>query len=148
MSERANAQSWTCEVQLKSGRLPDLGVLARHLRDCRVGATLRGVEAVVVGSLTEENGDLVLQASETGERLRLAPLRHKVQWDVAGSREQSATPAEREAYERLRSAATARSGPLKVTGPLREAADGGPPFLEVRAFDWRMEEGRPPRSPG
>jgi len=134
-------------MQLKGGRLPDPAAVARHLRNCNLGATLRGVEATVAGSLAEESGELVLRASGTGERLRLTRLRHKVQWDVAGKREEPATQAEREAFERLRREAAGHSGPLQVTGPLREGDPGGSLLLEVRDFDWRAEESPAPPMP-
>ena len=135
MSEQASAQTWTCEIQMQDGRLPDIAGLERHLRNGRVGASLRGVEAIVEGSLAEEKGEILLRVSGTGQIVRLAPLRHKVQWDVAAKREQSPTDAERNAYVRLRARWRRQPLPVRVTGPLTQSPDARYYTLEVREFD-------------
>lgn len=66
---------------MKETRLPDLAALAEHVREMRLGAALGGVEATVVGMVAK--GDpLVMEISETGERLPLAPLSGKIQWSL------------------------------------------------------------------
>ena len=121
---------------MRGGRLPDLRALARHISDMRVGARLRGVEATVVGHLVARGDDLLLTVAGTGEVVRLAPLRRKVQWDVPGKREEPATDEERTAFRRLlQSRRARRSSPLfRVVGPLIEGAAGKPMTLEVRQF--------------
>jgi hypothetical protein len=137
VSEAADAKSWTGEVRLRDGRLPDVPAVARYLRECGAGTTLRGVEATVDGWLAEENGRLLLRVAGTGQTLRLAPLRRKVQWDVERSREQAFTGPERGAYECLRREVPGLCPPVRVTGPLVEGAAGDPYTLEVREFRWR-----------
>ena len=137
ISRRASAKDGTCEIRMRGGRLPDLRALARHISDMRVGARLRGVEATVVGDLVAaRRGALLLTVVGTGEVVRLAPLRRKVQWDVPGKREEPATDEERTAFRRLlQSRPVPRSLPrLRVVGPLLEGAVGKPMTLEVRQF--------------
>src|SRR5687768_4714306 len=119
---------------MRDGRVPDVSALARYLRECGAGATLRGVEATVDGWLAEENGALLLRVTGTGQTLRLAPLRRKVQWDVERSREQVIPERERTAFDRLRRQVPALCPPVRVTGPLVEGAAGQPHTLEVREF--------------
>ena len=136
ISRRASAKDGTCQIRMRGGRLPDLRALARHLSDLRVGARLRGVEATVVGRLVARGDDLLLTVAGTGEMVRLAPLRRKVQWDVPGKREEPATDEERTAFHRLlpQSRRARRSPLLRVVGPLVEGAAGKPMTLEVRQF--------------
>ena len=122
---------------MRGGRLPDLRALARHISDMRVGARLRGVEATVVGHLVARGDDLLLTVAGTGEVVRLAPLRRKVQRDVRGKREEPATDEERTAFRRLQQQSRrsrGRSPLLRVVGPLIEGTAGKPMTLEVRQF--------------
>jgi hypothetical protein len=122
---------------MRGGRLPDLRALARHISDMRVGARLRGVEATVVGHLVARGDELLLTVAGTGEVVRLASLRRKVQWDVPAKREEPATDEERTAFRRLlwQSRRARRRSPLfRVVGPLIEGAAGKPMTLEVRQF--------------
>ena len=120
---------------MADGRLPDVGHIARHLRERRLGATLRGVEATVEGLLVEDKGALSLRVGNTGQVVSLAPLRRKVQWDRAAKRAQAPTEAERTAFERLRSLPRRTSVPLRVIGPLAQDPAGGGYTLEVREFN-------------
>ena len=139
ISRRASAKDGTCQIRMRGGRLPDLRSLARHISDLRVGARLRGVEAAAVGRPVARGNDLLLTVAGTGEVVRLAPLRRKVQWDVPGKREEPATDEERTAFRRLlqQSRRARRGRPpllLRVVGPLTEGAGGKPMTLEVRQF--------------
>jgi galactose oxidase len=136
VSEKASAETWTCEVRFRDDRVPDLLAFERYLEESGNGATLRGVEATFEGWLKEEEGDLWLLRPE-GERLRLAPLARKVQWDPKPGRERPMTPGERDAYARLRSGWRSASAAAEVTGPLRPGGPGEAYVLEVRAFRWR-----------
>jgi hypothetical protein len=121
---------------MRDGRLPDPELLARALYETGAGATLRGVEATVEGRLVRTDGEPRMQLSGTGEVVRLAPLRSKVQWNVAAKREQAATNAERQAYRRLLRQQKPESAPVRVIGPLILAPGEGVLTLEVRAFEW------------
>jgi hypothetical protein len=136
VSERADPKAWTCEVRTRDGRLPDVAALAQGILDMGLGARLRGVEATLDGTAVERDGTLWVESAGTGEVVRLAPLRRKVQWDVARKRLQRPTRAERLAYDRLRRELRAESRPIRVIGTLVPSADGGPVTLEVREFSW------------
>jgi hypothetical protein len=64
---------------MTDGPLSDFAYLARHLRERRMGASLRGLETTVDGILVPEKGRLLLRISGTGEVVTLAPLKRKVQ---------------------------------------------------------------------
>jgi hypothetical protein len=137
ISERASAQTWTCEITMQAGRLPDPDAIARHILATRTGAKLRGVEATVVGTLATGQAVWTLVLSKTGETVELAPLRRKVQWDVKAKREQALTPQEKRAWATLRKQKYPLESRLEVIGPLevRKRSDGTPQtVLQVRAF--------------
>ncbi len=113
--------------------LPDLDALTRHLEQTmRVGATLRGVEAVITGRLSRRGDAMFLEIAGTPQTIRLTPLRHKVQWDVAAKREQAVTRAEKDAYTNL--LAQGNTGTVRITGPLTPVEGETALTLEVRAF--------------
>jgi hypothetical protein len=138
ISERASAQTWTCEIRLKGGRLPDLAALDRHIKETRTGAHLRGVEATVLGRLILEKEEMSFAVTGTQATLKLMPLRRKVQWDVAAKREQSITKDEKSALERLRAQAVPPDTLLELIGPLEPEKDKNGKIirltLQVRAF--------------
>jgi len=120
----------TGELRTKNGRVPDVDALSTAIRELGAGATLRGVEATIVGDVAKQGGDLVLKVTTTGESLRLAPLTKPVQ------RGADVSETERNAFVEL----TSRSGrdalKVRITGPLRaRTAPGAPQTLEVRIFD-------------
>jgi hypothetical protein len=124
----------TCAARTPDGRLPDLNALARGIAALRLGATLRGVEVTASGWVVEDEDQLLLVLSHTGEVVRLAPLRAKVQWDREQQQAQPATEAERAAYERLRAARRRQFFPVRIVGPLSRPAEEDRPRLEVREF--------------
>jgi hypothetical protein len=124
----------TCEVVPQGGRLPDLKALARCIHAVGDPFTLYGVEARAVGRLVRRKDGLVLEIAGTGERVRLRPLRRKVQWDRKSKKEQSATPAERNAYRDLSARWTGGPLEVEVVGPIQGDGGGKPMILEVREF--------------
>lgn len=117
---------------MKEKRLPDLAALSQRLREMRLGASLGGVEATVVGVLEEKASQLVLELSETGERLHLAPLRHKIQWDLEKQQEHPITRREQTALARLRGQLERGTRQFEVVGPL--VNENERVHLEVRSF--------------
>ena len=120
----------TGELRTKNGRVPDVDALSTAIRELGAGATLRGVEATIVGDVVKEGSDLMLKVAITGETLRLAPLTKPVQ------RGAGVSETERNAFVEL----TSRSGrdalKVRITGPLRaRTSPGAPQSLEVRIFD-------------
>ena len=120
----------------RKGRLPDLGLLARRIREVGDPFTLRGVEATVEGRLVRDKSRFNLELTGTGERVRLGPLTHKVQWDREAKREQPATPAEKNAYKALTAKWDGKPRLIRAVGPLVEQGKGKPFLLEVREFTW------------
>jgi hypothetical protein len=132
VSEEADHATQTCAIRMKRKQLPDLDALARSVSELRLGASLRGVEAGVAGTLDDADGALVLHVSETGERLPLAPLRAKIQWSLETQRELPMTREEETALTRLREAFRRGTRRCEVVGPLVREGDGL--LLEVRSF--------------
>lgn len=93
------------------------------------------MEATVDGLLVEDEGDLGVVISATGERIDLAPLERKVQWDRQAKRAELPTPAERAAYAQLRRCRTPQLLPVRVTGPLEQVAGKERLTLQVREFE-------------
>jgi hypothetical protein len=122
---------------MADGRLPDLGTIQRRLDEFGVGASLRGAEATVDGSVVQTDGRLFLIASGTGERMALAPLGRKVQWDIKAKREQAMTEPERTAYARLRASLRSRRSAIQVIGPVKAGGKEKGHTLEVREFHWK-----------
>jgi len=141
VSETASASTQTCRVWMHPGRpLPDLDALARDIVAFRVGARLRGVEATLEGEVVAADTTLYLRRAGSGEHVRLVPLVHKVQWDVARGSEEASLSRERGAHERLRVAvgSHSQSRSLRVIGPLvQETPGAGKYLLEVRDFEWQ-----------
>jgi len=148
ISEHANAVDWTCEIQMLDGRLPDLTAIAKHIADMRVGATLRGVEVTLVGTLVEKSDEIFFRDANSGEMLRLLPLAHKVQWDVASDCELPMTEEEGASFVRLREQLHGRSRTsdwVQMVGPVvdgRPASGNGQSLaMQVREFSWLQDTG-------
>jgi len=124
-------KSATGELRTKNGRVPDVDALSTAIRELGAGATLRGVEATVVGDVVNQRGDLLLKVATTGETLRLAPLTTPVQ------RGANLAETERNAFVELTSRSNRDALKVRITGPLRaRASQGAPQTLEVRIFDF------------
>ncbi|MEM7165773.1 MAG: hypothetical protein AAF581_09930 [Planctomycetota bacterium] len=139
MSMRACAKTWTGQLQMADGRLPNFKALKKELVAVGMGCTLRGVEASLVGELFTRDSVPHLRVEATGEVMRLAPLTYKVQWDVAGKREAPITEDERGAHARLQASwrNSAKGNSVEVVGPvgaLRGTGDGAYRVLQVRQF--------------
>ena len=135
INPRADFKAATCEVHWKNGQFIDPQTLSNHVYQLSLGARLRGLEATVEGWLKKEGSDVVLQIRGTNVVLRLAPLRVKVQRDVARKAPSALTPAEATAYENLLARWKGDPRLVRVTGPVVKN-DRGPGFaLEVRQFD-------------
>lgn len=135
MSENAHAETWTGEIIMQDGRLPDLKAWRRGFREVVGEAfTIRGVEVTVDGRLVEveKEGRLALEVPGGKDVLRLVPLRGKVQWDPARERAQEPTAGERRAFEELEATWTGQPRRVRIVGPLGEAKGPDPPTLEVR----------------
>lgn len=116
--------------------MPDPTALARHLDALRVGARLRALEVTVEGQLERQGAELVLRLSGSGEKIRLVPLTTKVQLEVRKNRAAPPSPAETQAWQRLRENRRAQAGCVRVRGPLVRPSPESPSMLEVRDFWW------------
>ena len=134
ISQRPNVNEGTCELRMKSGRLLDPEILSKHLYDIRVGARLRGLEAVVTGSLDKQGQDYVLRVAGTNEVLRLAALGCKVQKDTDRKIPLPPTKSEDNAFRKLLAKWKGKPLPVQITGPLIRI-EGKGLTLEVRQFE-------------
>jgi hypothetical protein len=109
-------------------------VVSQHILNLRVGAKLRGIEAMVDGWAEKKGEHLVLRVTGSNEVIRLAPLAHIVQWDFEKKRPQAPTRAETDAYKSL--GTEVKSGPRRaqIIGPLVKGRDASLPMVEVRRF--------------
>jgi hypothetical protein len=145
VSEEADGETQTAEVRTRDGLLLTQEALARHLEAIRIGARLRGVEAVVEGRLELRDGRAVLVDAAAGQSLRLAPLTTKVQWDLRRKQPIPATPSEQSAHGRLLTGIREGGAVVRVTGPLRRGSAADDVVIEVREF--QRFTGTPPELP-
>jgi hypothetical protein len=156
VGKTADNQTQTCNLRMKGNALVDRSVVQKALDDQHVGATVRGIEAVMEGQLIAPDSapsdstapDLRLKLRSSKLVVQLAPLipEHVVQWDRARKQPMASTPSELDAYRRLGSGSGhANVGDIvQVVGPVREAERGATdllPVLEVR--DWKRGETDP-----
>jgi hypothetical protein len=118
-------------------QLLDPQALSRAVRGASAQFRVRGMEATVDGCLARQGRRILLRIGGSGGLLRLAPLRHKVQWDRRRNREALPTESELLAFRRLLDRRHALGRRVRVIGPVVVTADGQPPILQVRQFSWR-----------
>jgi hypothetical protein len=146
VSQQACSQTWTGQIQMKKGVLPDLKAWSREFRQA-VGQAfiIRGTEVTVDGTLTEYNGRYYFRVSGSNLALQLGTLKHKVQWDPDKKCAQIPTCEEQNAYHRL-AACLSKCGQrfhkVQITGVLEQGDEGGPLTLTVREFIWKGKKGR------
>ena len=128
----------TADVRFKGKGLPDVAAWDLRFR-AAVGGThrLRGVELTVEGVARPAAGAVLLDVPGLADPLPLAPLEHKLQWNVGKRAARQPEPDEKAAYQTL-AAALARRGPgtgpltVRATGPLH--GTGRDRRLELREF--------------
>src|SRR5687768_15746177 len=130
--QRPDTATQTFDLHMRQGWTPDPDLFAKNFRAMNVGVDVRGVEAVVDGSLEMQGTNLLLRSSDNGPVLRLVPLARKVQWDVKRKRPEPPTRSERKAFEKLAAGLQKEHGRVRVTGPLTRS--GSTLTLEVRKF--------------
>jgi len=119
--------TWTCRAVPRGGRLPDVAAIERAVRSAGDQFSLRGVEVDAGGVVSRDAQGLELRLDVTGERIRLVPLAHRVEWSFRAQRAPPIADEERDAWARLKAAA---QSPLcvRITGTLSGGA------LEIRRF--------------
>ena len=108
----------TCALRTRPSDLLDPLKFKEQLAALRVGARLRGVEAVVDGFVEKGDAGLKLRISGVPETLLLKPLERKIQWDSRRRRLQEPSRLERDAFDRLSAGLQPRSTAVRVIGPL------------------------------
>lgn len=127
----------TARVYIKKGRWLDPAQIAEHVKSLEIGATVRGVEAAIEGTVLKRGEDLFLRINPTRHLLKLLPLSQKIQQDPATKSPHAITASERQAYTELKE--KLKNGRAKracVTGVLvreRERFNE----LQVRQIVWR-----------
>ena len=121
----------TCALRMRRTDLLDPREVKQQLAALRVGARLRGVEAVVDGFVEKGDTGLTLRIPGVPETLLLKPLERKVQWDSRRRRPQEPSRPERVAFNRLCVGLQPRSTAVRVIGPLFND-EPGRLALEVR----------------
>ncbi|MCD6050647.1 MAG: apu 3 [Verrucomicrobia bacterium] len=121
-------------IHSQNGLVPDLVALGTQLGRIGIGAEIRGVEVTMDGTIIKQNGQLALKLEGVSQPLSLAPMSHKIQWDLRQQRGAAPAVSEREAYQRLFTMPLRPGIPVKVTGPLVQTADKWT-LLEVRTFE-------------
>jgi len=131
-----DAYNCTAHVHLKGKGLPDLDKWPEQFKAAVGDAyVFRGVEVTAKGSVSEKDGNLVLDVPGLGRPFSLAPLEHKLQWNFRKGSARQPEEDEKNAYRQLAAKSKdAKSGGLRVevTGPLRATGKGL--TLEVREF--------------
>jgi hypothetical protein len=127
----------TARVYLKKGHWLDPLQIAQHVKALQIGATLRGVEVAIEGTVLRKGDDLFLRIGRTSRVLKLVRLSQKVQLNPATKAPHPITASEREAYtevnEQLQQEPARRAC---ITGVLVGKA-GAFNQLQVRHVVWR-----------
>jgi hypothetical protein len=134
ISEKCDRRAGTGELRLRNGRLVNPNALAEQIRNIRVGARLRGLEATVDGVLEEIQGEPHLRVGGTKELVALAALTQKVQIDAINKKTLTPTREEQKAFETLMAKGKSKSRRVRITGPLRKLEKSERLVLEVREF--------------
>lgn len=135
ISERCNRLNGTGELRMREGRLLDPRVLEEHIRNIRVGARLRAIEATVEGTVIKTDDKPYVRINGSQELLMLTPLTRKVQIDALNKRPDPPTRKESTAFTSL-TKGKGKSQRIRITGPLRNSDSGKGLVLEVREFKW------------
>jgi hypothetical protein len=146
VSEYPDVYNWTVLIHPKEGRLPDEEKIRRDFKKIANEAYIfRGIEVTAVGTVARQGDQWVLEYPDSNERVTLAPLAHKLQWNIQKHAARGPEPDEKEAYQQLADLASkASDSPLRVlvTGPLLKTPAGY--TLEVREFvDFQPVTGKP-----
>lgn len=136
VAKNPDAYNSTAEVYFKGPGLPDVKKWSEQFKSI-VGEiyVFRGVEVTILASIEEKNGNLVLRMPGFNERITLAPLQNKLQWNFKKGAARQPEPDERKAYRKLAAKKNKAKGEdfqVEVTGPLRQTDQGL--VLEVREF--------------
>jgi galactose oxidase len=127
-----DGEASTATVFLADGSLPSLDRWREQfLSIVNQSYVLRGIEVTLTGAVESRGDELFLDAGHGRPSVRLAPLdpADKVQWDRPARTPAPLSPEEAAAYATLVTQ-EAVTGPVTVTGPLRQAGDDF--TLEVR----------------
>ena len=135
ISETCNRLAGTGELRPRKGRLIDPDALAQQIRDIRVGARLRGLEATVDGTVEQIDGKSHLRSGGSKQPLALAALTHKVQIDALNKKALPLSAIEKSAFADLLGRANGNPERVRVTGPLRNLQNTL--TLEVREFTFK-----------
>ena len=136
ISETCDRRAGTGELRLRNGRLIDPVTLGQQIRDIRVGARLRALEATIDGTLDHIEGKPHLRMPGTKQSLVLAPLTAKVQMDAINKKPLPLAGKEKEAFSALSAKWNGKPTPVRITGPLRKPENGSSLILEVREFSF------------
>ena len=136
ISETCDRRAGTGELRLRNGRLIDPLTLGQQIRDIRVGARLRALEATIEGTLEPVDGKPHLRIPGAKQSLALAPLTEKVQMDAINKKPLPLAAKEREAFSALAAKWNGKATPVRITGPLRKPENSAGVILEVREFSF------------
>ena len=145
ISETCDRKAGTGELRLRNGRLVDPVTLGEQIRNIRVGARLRGLEATIDGILEAVDGKPHFRIRGSSNRLMLVALTEKVQMDALNKKALRLTSKEKGAFDALLRQWKGNAAPVRITGPLRKPAYGSVLVLEVREFMAAPESKRPDR---
>lgn len=127
----------TARVYLKKRRWLAPAQISKHVEDLHIGATLRGVEATVQGTVIRKGEDLLLRVSGLTQPLKLVPLCQKVQQNPATKAPQPITVRERHAYAGLLEQLQHRGAKRACITGVLVGNPGGLYQLQVRKVVWR-----------
>jgi hypothetical protein len=138
ISKGPDTKTGTCEVIMHEKWLPDPDFFAHNFTNMHIGVDVRGVEAVVDGSLEKNGTNLVVRVAGKDILIQLVPLTRKVQWDSERKEPESISARERDAFAAL-SRKTMKRQTVRIRGPLRKSSGilekQCELVLEVREFE-------------
>jgi hypothetical protein len=136
IDERANPALGTGCLRIRDISLLDPTVMAQKVFDVSIGASLRGMEATIDGTVEGTKDSMLLRFVHggTNQTVKLVALKKKIQLDDERKGSAPPTKEEREAFNRLKKSKDL-SAKLRLTGPMTRPKEGEPLVMEVRTFE-------------
>ncbi len=141
IAEAADVETATFKARTVHGSWPIHATLLRQVQELGAGAALRGMEAVLEGTVLLESHRVLLRVDGCEAPVALAPLTRKVQWDARQRTAAHLATAERSAHEELRSQVVRSPRRARILGPVVESQQGKHWLMEVRGFELDIAPG-------
>ena len=131
MSGTCSAETLTCQIWTKGGKLPNPDRIAAQLEAMHSGYSLRGIEMCASGRCMFDKGKWVFELDKTHEQVALQQLGKKIQKHQTSNLLWKSTSSENAAFANLKSLWRGRPISMIVIGVLTQKTTKSMPVLSV-----------------